>query len=235
MRGGRTPAAIFLAVSAVTMVVAIVGFLVTIVLNTFFLDDFDAYGEVPVPGSATLHLPAGEANVAFHTMIAGSGGGLPIPELGLTIVPPAGVADPVVTEDIGVATTVNNDARRRVWVVQIPTEGDYLVKADGNAGGFINPHLGFGHAASTGSLPWVFGGLFVIGLVDLVVALWWLSRRRRVPAEITVQEPMSLDAPYTPTDDGIRLEQLKTLAALRDSGALTTEEFEAEKRRILNS
>ena len=40
---------------------------------------------------------------------------------------------------------------------------------------------------------------------------------------------------YPPTDQGVRLEQLKTLAALRDSGALSDAEFEAEKRRILNS
>ncbi|WP_322790548.1 SHOCT domain-containing protein [Mycolicibacterium helvum] len=31
----------------------------------------------------------------------------------------------------------------------------------------------------------------------------------------------------------MRLDQLKTLAALRDSGALTQAEFDAEKRRIL--
>jgi len=35
--------------------------------------------------------------------------------------------------------------------------------------------------------------------------------------------------------DGVRIEQLKSLAALRDSGALTEAEFEAEKRRILDS
>jgi Short C-terminal domain len=33
----------------------------------------------------------------------------------------------------------------------------------------------------------------------------------------------------------VRLEQLRQLAALRDSGALTEAEFEAEKRRILES
>jgi hypothetical protein len=32
----------------------------------------------------------------------------------------------------------------------------------------------------------------------------------------------------------VRLEQLKTIAALRDSGALTEAEFNAEKRRILD-
>ena len=40
---------------------------------------------------------------------------------------------------------------------------------------------------------------------------------------------------YEPTDTDVRLEQLKTLAALRESGALTDAEFEAEKRRILRS
>jgi hypothetical protein len=40
---------------------------------------------------------------------------------------------------------------------------------------------------------------------------------------------------YTPSDQGVRLEQLKQLAALRDSGALTDEEFETEKRRVLEA
>jgi hypothetical protein len=39
---------------------------------------------------------------------------------------------------------------------------------------------------------------------------------------------------YAPTEQGVRLEQLNTLTALRDSGALTEAEFEAEKRRILD-
>ena len=45
---------------------------------------------------------------------------------------------------------------------------------------------------------------------------------------------MPARANYIPTDEGIRLEQLKDLAALRDSGALTEEEFEQEKRRVLD-
>ena len=47
-----------LALSALTLVVSVVGFVITLVLNTFFLDEFDAYGEVPIPGTRTLHLPA---------------------------------------------------------------------------------------------------------------------------------------------------------------------------------
>ena len=80
------------------MVVAVVGFIVTLVLNAFFLDDFDAYGEVSVPGSGTLQLPAGEVNISLHTLVVGSpNGGLPVPPLGITITPPDGGAQPVVT------------------------------------------------------------------------------------------------------------------------------------------
>jgi hypothetical protein len=37
------------------------------------------------------------------------------------------------------------------------------------------------------------------------------------------------------SEDGIKNEQLKIVAALHDSGALAKEEFEAERRRILGS
>jgi len=224
-----------MAVSVLTLVVAVVGFIVTMVLNTFFLDEFDAYGEVPIPGTKTLHLPAGEVTVTFHTMITGSGGGLPIPELGMTLVPPAGVAEPQVSEDVAASTTVNNDARRRVWVAQIPTEGDYRVETNGKVGAFINPHLAFGRSSSAGILPWVFGIVFVFGLADLAIAIWWLNRARRTEPPAP-PERFGFDfttAPFTPSADGVRLEQLKTIAALRESGALTEEEFQAEKRRIL--
>ena len=52
--------------------VAVIGFIVTVILNAFVLDKYDAYGEVPIPGSTSLHLPAGELTVSFHTMVIGS-------------------------------------------------------------------------------------------------------------------------------------------------------------------
>src|SRR5271165_3304548 len=110
-----------LAAAIVMMVVSVGGFIVALVLNTFFLDKYDAYGEVPIPGSGSLHLPSGEVTVSLHTVVIGSpNGGLPVPPLGLTIAPPDGVAQPVMTENIGSTTTVNNDAHVRVWVAQIP-------------------------------------------------------------------------------------------------------------------
>jgi putative oligomerization/nucleic acid binding protein len=244
MAGGRTVPRIFILASVVTLVVAVVGFIVTMVLNAFVLDEYDAYGEVPIPGSSSLHLPAGEATISFHTQTIGSpsGGGLPVPNLGLTIVPPAGIPKPEVTQNWGTTTTVNNDARVRVWVVQIPADGTYQITADGNVNGYINPQLAFGHDSSNATLVWAFVGLFVVGLLELTAAIIYAVRsgKRPVPAApvgptFDIGDSYRVADRYTPTDDGVRIEQLKNLAALRDSGALTDQEFEAEKHRILNS
>jgi len=170
----------------------------------------------------------------------------------MSIDPPAGVAEAAVTESFGSTTTVSNDSHRRLWLVQVPADGIYKITTDGQVSGFISPRLAFGHSSSKGSLVCVFVGLFVVGLSGLVAALLWGARIPRAVSQlrgassqpavspvVTVTPdaptPTTLDpASYTPTDEGARIEQLKMLAALRDSGALTQAEFEAEKRRILD-
>ena len=107
--------------AVVALLGSLVGFIATMVLNTFVFDEYDAYGEVTIPGSDTVYLPEGEVIITFHTVVIGSGsGGLPVPRMSVAIDPPDGVPDPVLTEDIGGTTTVNNDARVRVWVAQSP-------------------------------------------------------------------------------------------------------------------
>jgi len=252
----RSAPALLLTVAIVTLVVSIVGLVGSIMVNAFALDKYDAYGEVPIPGAATLHLPAGEVAITLHTYAVGaaSGGGLPIPELGVSIDPPPGVADPDVVENIGATTSVNNDIRRRVWIAHIPAEGNYRIRADGKFSAFIEPRLAFGHGSTLGWLPWVFGALLAVSIADLVISMIWLSRRRSAasvpnppgasdlsddfapdpdagPTVTPASQPMGA---YTPTDEGVRIEQIKHLAALRDSGALTQREFEQEKRRVLD-
>jgi Short C-terminal domain len=230
------------------MIVAVPGFIATLVLNAFFLDHYDAYGEVPVPGSASLHLPQGEVTISFHTVVIGgsNGGGLPVPDMSITIHPPSGVAQPTVTESGGSSTTVNNDAHVRVWVAQVPADGTYDITTDGQVNGFIDPRLAFGHSSQLGFLVWVFVGMFVVGLVGSIVASKWLGHVGRkaafagapdylpVAPHGPVINPTVTSALHEPGDEGVRLERLKTIAALRDSGALTDAEFEAEKRRILD-
>src|ERR1700735_480854 len=86
----EAPAKLTRTITIWMIVIAVPGFIVTFVLNAFFLDDYDAYGEVPVPGSASLHLPAGQVAISLHTVIIGgpNGGGLPLPPLGVTVAPP---------------------------------------------------------------------------------------------------------------------------------------------------
>lgn len=242
----RRLAKISLSAAVATMIVSVVGFVVALMLNAFVLDEYNAYGEVSIPGSGSVHLPRGEVTVSLHALVMGGShsGGLPVPPLGVTISPPDGVPQPAVTENIGSTTTVNNDAHVRVWVAQIPAEGTYNITTDGQVGGFIEPRLAFGHSSSYGFVVWVFVGLFVAGLVISIIAGRWLGRARRKAATTVVQgvppPVVSLSAPGEPPataqhpgDEGVRLERLKTLAALRDSGALTEEEFQTEKRRIL--
>lgn len=239
----------FAILSAVlSLVIGGVGLIAMLILNAFVFDEYDAYGEVSIPGSTSLQLPAGEVTVNFHTMVTGSpSSGFPIPDLKFNITPPEGVAKPQVTESVGGTTTVNSDTHVQVWVVQIAQEGTYHIETDGNVNGYINPHLAFGHGSSYGWLTWVFGGLLAFGVVELVVALMWSARSAKRARPLAPEELLSFDEPatgppplqslpsYTPSDQGVRLEQLKQLAALRDSGALTEEEFEAEKRRILEN
>src|ERR1700761_8410072 len=102
----RPFAKVAMSAAILTMVVSVIGFIVMLVLNAFFLDDYDAYGEVSIPGSGSVHLPRGEVTISFHTLVIGSGGGgLPVPPLGITFTPPDGVAQPTVTENIGSTTT----------------------------------------------------------------------------------------------------------------------------------
>jgi len=229
-----------------TLVIGGVGLVAMLILNAFVLDEYDAYGEVPIPGSTTLHLPAGEVTVSFHTMVTGSpSSGFPIPDLKFNITPPVGIAKPQVTESIGGTTTVNSDTHVQVWVMQMAQEGTYDIETDGNVNGYINPRLALGHGSSYGWLTWVFGGLLALGAVELAVALLWSARsakaaRPLAPEELAAPAESTWDGrlravPTTPSDQGMRLEQLKQLAALRDSGALTEEEFETEKRRILDA
>jgi hypothetical protein len=227
----RRVAKLWLAGAVVLMVGSVIGFAATLMLGAFVFDKYDAYGEVPVPGTGKLHLPAGQVTVNFHTMIIGrsSGVGLPIPRLMLDIDPPPGVPNPKVTESLGGSTSVNNDIHRRVWVVDIATEGDYVVTAAGQVNGFIDPRLAFGHGGGGLQKTWlaVCAGLFVIGLVGTTLSVRIKRQGRAAP-------PVAPARVETRPGQGVKIEQLKTLAALRDSGALTESEFQAEKRRVLD-
>lgn len=226
------------------MAVGVIGFVAALILNVFVLDRYDAYGEVPIPGTGTVHLPAGEVTVNLHTRVVSSpsGGGLPVPPLSLRVTSPPGVAEPEFEESVGMTTTVNNDSRRRLWRMRVGTAGDYQITTDGQVGAYIAPHLAFGRPAGHWSLVALFPVVFGVGLVNFVAAQWWAARLRRRPTRAARTDAWEIpddaryvpdDARYVPDGQALRIQQLKTITALRDCGALTQKEFAEEKRRIL--
>jgi hypothetical protein len=178
----QTGPRILTTIGIVTMVVAGIGFVTSLILNAFVFDEYDAYGEVPIPGATSLHLPAGDATVSFHTILIGrAGSGLPVPPLKYRIGAPEGVEAPVLREDYGTTTTVNNDARVRIGYLHVPTEGTYDIHVDGNVSAYLSPSLAFGHGSTYGNLPLIFGVTFGGAAVVLIIARVWAARIRRAP------------------------------------------------------
>jgi hypothetical protein len=207
--------------SVLLIVVSTVGVFFWPEVDASVFDKYAAYGEVSIPGTRTLHLPEGDVQVSFHTEIAGTmeGGGLPIPQgLEVVITPPGGVATPKFIQNVGETSADNQDVHVAVGVVHIPAAGDYTITANGKASAYLSPRLSFGQGSSYGFLDWVFQGLLAVGLLGLLAAPFVGPRSR----------PIVKTTPKTP------LRQLDDIAALHKSGALTDEEYEAQKRRILD-
>lgn len=54
MKGSWTVSRILAVSGILTMIVGGIGFIVMMALNAFVLDEFDAYGEVPIPGTGQV-------------------------------------------------------------------------------------------------------------------------------------------------------------------------------------
>lgn len=229
--GSRTLQRVMWMSAVGTVLTGIIGFIVVMVLNAFVLDEFDAYGEIPIPGSGELVLPEGEVEISFHaSVVGGPSGSFPMPPLTLSIEPPPTVADPVVTRDVSGTTTVNSDMHLRLWVAQLEAGGPYKISTKGDVQGYINPRLAFGHESDYDWLHWFFVGMVGLGLLEVGGAVLVSKQAKRAAPPIS-----NAVTSFQPDDHGIKVEQIKIVAALRDSGALTQDEFEVEKRRILES
>lgn len=223
MNGSRVARALMIGMGVIAA--ACIAGLIWLVVHSD--NSYRDYGEMDIPGAGVVDLPAGRVIVSFHAKT--SGHGIAVPPLRMDIEPPPGVRDPGVNAVLGDSVTVNNDVHRQVWVMQVDTAGRYPVSIDGPVADYDEPRLAFGREGGTEGLVWVLVAASMI-TTDLAIAAWWFQRRAQAT---TKKDPAVVVDPYVPTDDGVRLEQLKTIAALRDSGALTESEFKAEKRRIL--
>ena len=169
------------AISALLAILAAIALIVVWFLSWTLLSHSDKYGRVNIPGETVLHLPAGEVQVSFRTLLAtnGGNGALNLPPLSLGIHPAGGAGeDPAVKEDIGATKSVNGDAHARVWTVQVGSEGDYRVVADGQVGGYINPQLTFGSDTSVSGIL-IALGIATGALLALAIGAHLVVRRGR--------------------------------------------------------
>ncbi len=244
-------------VSVIALVVGVVGGIVSIAVNAFVIADSAAYGEVPIPGSASVELPAGDVDISYRaTTLTVGGKGVLVPPIQLSIDPPTGVARPLITDTMSSSSKSNREVTVRVFTAHIQQAGTYHIDANASVFESQNPRLVFGHSSPYYWVMWPFFGAAVLAGAALAASVVWASRSNKRTSPVAAQpfgapvgwppsdQPerpsMPQAAPYgagpqIPDDQAVRLEQLKTIAALRDSGALTEAEFEAEKRRILES
>jgi len=154
-----------------------------------FLVSGGRYGDVPIPGAATVHLPAGEVDVTLRTVGPADE---PKPPLSIRISGPDGMAQPELIESPRTKyTSDKGDMLVRVWVAQVVAEGDYHVEVQGETYGPYQPSLTFERimwneplealVAFCAALSWL---LLIampagFGLVGLILALWARCTRRR--------------------------------------------------------
>ncbi|MEV0672007.1 SHOCT domain-containing protein [Mycobacterium sp. NPDC050441] len=240
-RGGAPRTAII--GSVIVLVVGVLGIIGSVMVNAFVIADDDAYGEVPIPGSVSLELPAGDVDIAYRANTLTVGGkGVMVPPIQLDITPPTGAAKPLITDSMSSSSKTNREVTVRVFTAHITQAGTYRVDAKASVFASQNPRLVFGHSSPYYWVMWPFIGLAVLAAVAVGLSVLWSLRSGKQASPIPSYTP-TYTPTYTPADAGpqvpggqaVRLEQLKTIAALRDTGALTEAEFEAEKRRILES
>jgi hypothetical protein len=150
------------------------------------------YGQVQIPGSATVSLPAGSVDLTLESDVD-EGFGLKVPArlaVAVTAVTPSSPA-PTVTRDVGgdYSTTGGATQRvngvpntyRRLWKVDVPRAGEYRVVS--GPPGLENPDgllLDVGHSPGLGDVQiWERVGIAWL----IVMALWFsarlVDRRRR--------------------------------------------------------
>ena len=236
--GGGAPRTAII-VSVIALVIGVLGIIASVMVNAFVIADDDAYGEVPIPGSASLELPAGDVDIAYRaTTLTVGGKGVMVPPIQLAITPPTGVATPLITDSMSSSSKTNREVTVRVFTAHIKQAGTYRIDAKASVFESQNPRLTFGHSSPYYWVMWPFIGMTVLAAVALGLSIMWSLRSGKratpLPSYPTTYTP-TYSGSQVPDDQAVRLEQLKTIAALRDTGALTEAEFEAEKRRILGS
>ena len=170
----RTGYRLAVGVGAITVVVAIVLFVVELMGGD---RDADAYGQVAVPGRDSVNLPAGEVVIFYGERRVSSGGTLAVPSnLQLRVRTTSGQlllgSTPYVFDQFDDGDYV----RKPIAKLRVPEAGDYEAVSPTSAPGAVGPVISFGHegGGDYGYVLFVFagGGLLaaILGIGTAIVA-----------------------------------------------------------------
>ena len=155
---------------AVAAVLAIAALCSASALSVYALESSDAYGEIPVPGTGTVHLPAGEIVAAFAHSDDGRHSNPdpgPEPEPTLWLTGPASAPEPRIVADRGRRSDDGTSTHVQLWRITVGAEGDYDATVAGDASGYPQPRIAFGRTSS-GVWLWALGGLLFVAVMVAV-------------------------------------------------------------------
>jgi len=147
--------------------VAVVGVVAMAVFA--FLVGRGPYGEAPFPGTAVVHLPAGEVDVTVKT--TGAPGETAVPPMSIRVSAPEGTPRPAVID-----SAPQHDSfavMTRVQVLHVEREADYVVEVDGEAYPPYQPLLVFRPPApsASGQVVFYLGGFLAILVISTVACI----------------------------------------------------------------
>lgn len=172
----RTIRTVLAALGPGLLVIGVVGAAGSAVVNFIVYDEHDKYGEVPIPGEGSVHLPVRTATIYFraHSDKFGDDEGIPLPDgVEMTLIPPDGIAQPDISTDHSGVSSTNNNGWVSLWKAKIVIEGDYRVVTDADTRGFDNSRLAFGRDSEYWWITWLFFKATIVGVI--IAFLAWLA------------------------------------------------------------
>jgi hypothetical protein len=141
-----------------------------------------AYGNVPVPGSASLPFPAGQVMISFEEDgIFGENDAADMPsDLAVTVLSPAGGVVPIerLSENL-FAINIEGTGRVPYGQISVPAAGAYQVAATANeVTSAVSPRVTFGEPPLNPFGPTWLGALLILAPFALVALVLILPLRR---------------------------------------------------------
>jgi hypothetical protein len=208
----------------------------------FASGDLASDGVIPIPGTKTVHLPAGTVLASFDAL-TGDVAAMPLPELSLVVHPVAGGADPRLSVARSTTTNSSGESETLAAKIHVVKAGDYRVSITGG-GNYNAPKLLLGHSGAGRWLPIVLIAVVVDLAIFLVTALVLRSLRRRPgaavvagpqPTRFSIELPRPAPAASEGDETSSVEDRLAHLDRLRTAGTVSDEEYAAERQRILGS